>query len=347
MTSDPDRQALLALVDEAREAGLNQKDACKAVGIAPASYYRWLDQIQKTGETTDLRHSAKHPEPKNKISSEEKAAILDVLHSAEFVDSSPHQVVAKLADQGTYLCSESSCYRILLEEGESHHRGRSRAPVKRDPPSHSATAPNQLWSWDITYLDGPVKGQYFYLYMIIDIFSRFIVGWEVWNEQTGEYAKQLISNAYLSEKIGPNNILVLHSDNGSPMKAYTMLAKLKDLGIEPSYSRPHVSNDNPYSESLFKTCKYRPNFKVEGFATLMEAREWCYGFVKWYNYEHCHSGIKFLTPHQRHHGLEKEITENRQKVYEDAKAAHPERWNGRPTRNWIAPDVVYLNRVNT
>ena len=242
----------------------------------------------------------------------------------------PHQVVACLADRGEYLASDSTCYRLLREYNELAHRGRTKAPIKRDPPTHVATRPNQVWSWDITYIAGPIKGEYFYLYMILDIFSRFIVGWEVWEEQSGDHAKALISRATLAERIAPDT-LILHSDNGSPMKCYTMLAKLEALGIEPSFSRPHTSNDNPFSESLFKTCKYRPVFPVNGFATLKDARDWCALFVQWYNFEHHHSGINYLTPHHRHHCDWQEITQQRKAVYEAAKAAHSERWHGRET----------------
>ena len=347
MISDPDRLLLISLIDENIAIGGNRETACRILGINQSTYFRWKQHLKTEGKTRDLRTQTAHPPPANKLSDEEKSRILDILHSPEFVDSSPNQVVAQLADQGIYIASERTYYRILKEKDELHHRGRSKPPVKRDPPSHVATAPNQVWSWDITYLGGPIKGQYFFLYMIIDIFSRFIVGWEVWDEQKAEHSVTLISKAALAEHIDPNSTLVLHSDNGSPMKAWEMLAKLQHLGIQPSFSRPHVSNDNAYSESAFKTVKYMPDFPSDGFPTLEEARRWCAKFVRWYNFGHYHSGIKFLTPHQRHHLDWQNIGRKRTDVYEAAKAAHPERWNGRNTRNWQAPTEVRLNRVNS
>ena len=346
MISGPDRQLYISLIEENVSIGGNRETACKILGINLSTYFRWKQQLKINGNTCDLRPLASHPEPANKLSPAERALVLNTLHSSEFADTSPNEIVAKLADQGTYIASERTFYRILKEENELHHRGRSKSPVKREPPSHVATAPNQVWSWDITYLNGPVKGHYFFLYMILDIFSRFIVGWEVWEEQSSEHAKTLVSKAALAEHIAPNSMLILHSDNGSPMKAFDMLTKLQHLGIQPSFSRPHVSNDNPFSESLFRICKYRPDFLVNGFPSLEEARRWCKSFVDWYNFRHYHSGIKFLTPHQRHHLDWQNISHKRTDVYEAAKAKHPERWNGRSTRNWQAPTEVSLNRTN-
>ena len=225
-----------------------------------------------------------------------------------------------------------------------NHRGRSQEPGRHGKPtSYCATAPNQVWTWDITYLSGPVKGIFFYLYLIIDIFSRDIVGWEVWSEESADHASDLIRRACLGQKRLTTTPLVLHSDNGSPMKGATMLETLYALGITPSNSRPRVSNDNPYSESVFKTLKYRPSYQPKGFESIEEAREWVAGFVKWYRFEHHHSGIKFLTPAERHNGKSQEVLDKRHNVYEAAKARHPERWNGRPTRNWENITEVYLN----
>ena len=345
MIRSPDRQIIISLIDEHIALGGKRDTACKILGINQSTYFRWKNALKDTGTTEDLRFTAIHPTPANKLNADERDNVLKVLNSSEFADSSPHQVVAILADRGEYLASERTCYRLLKEQDALKHRSRAKVPVKRDPPTHVATEPNQVWSWDITYMNGPIKGSFFFLYMIADIFSRFIVGWEVWEEQTGEHAKTLITRASLAEGI-TSKTLVLHSDNGTPMKSFTMLAKLEALGIEPSFSRPHVSNDNPYSESLFRTCKYRPLYPSNGFANLQEARDWCAEFVQWYNFEHHHSGINFLTPHQRHHCDWQEITRQRKAVFEAAKASHPERWNGRQTRNWDAPDMVYLNRVN-
>ncbi len=346
MISASDRQNIMSLIDEALANGGDRVTACSVLGVNQSTYFRWKNQVQKHGTTCDLRPSAQHAVPHNKLSLEERTQVLDTLHSKEFADASPRQVVPALADRGLYVCSESTMYRILKEHDENHHRGRSKPPVQRNPPSHVAYAPNKVWSWDITYLNGPVKGVYFFLYMVMDIFSRCIVGWEVWEEQTGEHASTLISKACHAQRIPLGSALILHSDNGSPMKSCTLLAKLEDLGVMPSFSRPHVSNDNPFSESLFKTCKYRPNFLVEGFASLQEAREWCAAEVSYYNFSHYHSGIKYLTPHVRHQGLEQNVVRARTSVYEDAKAKHPERWNGRAIRDWVPPDKVSLNPIN-
>ena len=248
-----------------------------------------------------------------------------------------------LADQGVYLASESTFYRVLREYKLQHHRGRASEPARRPAVTHAATGPNQVYMWDITYLNGPVKGQFYYLYLISDLFSRDIVGWEVWEEESAEHASELIQRTCLAQGRLTTQPLVLHSDNGSPMKGATMLETLYRLGITPSNSRPRVSNDNAYAESLFKTLKYRPNYQPKGFASLEEARAWCADFVSWYRHEHHHSGIQFLTPAQCHSGQGKDILSKRHRLYEAAKAAHPERWNGRKTRDWSLPDLVFLN----
>jgi putative transposase len=206
-----------------------------------------------------------------------------------------------------------------------------------------ATAPNQVWSWDITYLNTSVKGLYYKLYMFLDIFSRKIVGWEVWEEENGEYAAELVERAVIAESIRKRP-LILHSDNGPPMKAVTLKTKLESLGVISSYSRPRVSNDNPYSEALFRTCKYRSNYPVNGFKTIDAAREWVSGFVNWYNNDHYHSGLNFVTPNSRHNGKADKIMEKRKKVYNTAKDIHPERWT-RKIRNWELPDTVALNPI--
>jgi transposase InsO family protein len=194
-----------------------------------------------------------------------------------------------------YIASESTMYRILKNENMQHHRGRSKKPAPRSKPdTYIASDSNQVWTWDITYLNTFVRGLYYKLYMILDIFSRKIVGWEVWPEESGEYAAVLVERAFVDEKIG-NAPLVLHSDNGSPMKALTLKTKLESLGIISSYSRPRVSNDNPYSEALFRTCKYCSEYPTEGFESVDSAREWVNGFVEWYNNKHYHSGLNFVT----------------------------------------------------
>lgn len=260
----------------------------------------------------------------------------------------PCEIVPTLADEGTYIASESTFYRILREEKMQNHRGRYQKPRKyAKPTSYCATASNQVWTWDITYLNGPIKGLFYYLYLIVDLFSRDIVGWEVWEEESAFHASELIRRACLAQGRLTTQPLVLHSDNGSPMKGATMLETLYALGITPSNSRPRVSNDNPYSESIFKTLKYRPNYQPKGFENIDKARRWCKRFVQWYRYEHHHSGIKFLKPAERHSGKGAEILANRTEVYQAARLAHPERWNGRATRDWNDINEVYLNPDKT
>jgi len=254
----------------------------------------------------------------------------------------PCQIVPRLADKGVYLASESSFYRMLRETNQLKHRQRSKPATHKKPAPCIATNSNQVWTWDITYLPTRVFGIYFYLYMIIDIYSRKIVGWSVRETQSAEHAADLIRQACLDEKVERHQ-LILHSDNGKPMKGSTMLAMLEKLGVTPSFSRPSVSDDNPFSEALFKTVKYHPSFPMTTkFENIIDARNWVSAFTDWYNNEHMHSTIKFVTPNQRHEGNDKTILKNRHKVYLEAKAKHPERWS-RDTRNWQLTSVVALN----
>ena len=343
MISASDRENAVMLIDEAVDSGARRCKACDEIGIKERTYYRWTKLNKEKGSFEDLRPTAEHPEPVNKLTPEERQQIIDVAASPEYSSMPPCEIVPALADKGKYIASESTLYRVLREEKMQNHRGRCAEPVHRPISTHAATGPNQVYMWDITYLNGPVKGRFYYLYMISDLFSRDIVGWEVWPEESAEHASELIRRTCLAQGRLSTEPLVLHSDNGSPMKGATMLETLYHLGITPSNSRPRVSNDNPYAESLFKTLKYRPNYQPKGFANLIEARLWCANFVNWYRFEHHHSGIKFLTPSQRHNGEGETIMQNRIKVYEAAKTAHPERWNGRATRDWSLPEKVYLN----
>jgi len=326
------------LINEARASGARLRSACNELNISDRTYQRWVQegQVKK-----DQRPLIKRPVPKNKLSPEERAKVLITVNSPEFADLSPSQIVPTLADDGIYIASESTIHRILRQEKMNSHRIRTALPIKREPPTHIATKANQVWTWDITWLNGPVKGTYYKLYLIMDMFSRMIVAHEVWAEETAEHAQVLIRKAVLAQGI-KNNPLVLHSDNGSPMRAATFLATLEKLGVQSSFSRPRVSNDNPYSESLFKTFKYRPQYPNKGFSSIENARLWVHQFVRWYNYKHLHSGIKFVTPYQRHYGVAETIMNNRIKVYEQAKAKNPERWS-RNTRNWTLPEYVALN----
>ena len=268
------------------------------------------------------------------------------VNRSENADKPPSQIVPALADEGIYIASESSFYRVMHEASQIRHRGRSEKPCKRAVSRLVATAPNQVWSWDITYLPGPIKGLYYYLYLILDIFSRDIMGWEVWEEESAEHASHLIRKATLSQGLQRNrHPLILHSDNGSPMKGATMLHTLYELGITPSRSRPRVSNDNPYSESMFRTCKYRPEYPLNGFVTLEESRNWCLDFVRWYRFEHHHSGIGYVTPNQVHSGVADKVLEKRRQVYELARAKNPLRWS-KSIRAWSLPKEVWLNPEN-
>jgi len=307
MISTSDRKKAIQLINETIQAGARLKPSCDELGISTRTYQRWS---QSPESMEDKRPIAERKPPKNKLSSEERAAVLQVVNNHEYADLVPGQIVPKLADQGIYLASESTIHRILKEEKQDTHRAKTKEPVKRVAPTHIATAQNQVWTWDITWLDGSVKGQYFKLYLILDMFSRLIVGYEVWEPENAEYTKILVKRALLAQKTS-GNPLVLHSDNGSPMKAATFLATLEKLGVQSSFSRRRVSNDSPYSESLFKTMKYVPSFPNGGFANIQESREWVKKFVYWYNHIHMHSGIQYLTPYQRHYGLDVNIIENR------------------------------------
>jgi len=281
----------------------------------------------------------------NQLSPTEVNAVLAVCNTPEMAHLPPSQIVPRLADQGIYLASEASFYRILKKHNQASKRGRARVGCKKKlPTSYTATAPNQVWSWDISYLPTRTKGMYFYLYLFEDIFSRKAVGAEVYPEETGELASELIQRAVMVEGCCKKP-LVLHSDNGAPMKSSTLLAKLYELGITPSRGRPRVSNDNPYSESLFRTLKYCPQWPNKGFADIDEARLWVAEFIGWYNNEHRHSRISFVTPSQRHQGKDEAILKNRIHVYTKAKETNRLRWS-RGIRKWAYIKGVELNPEN-
>jgi len=310
------------------------------MGISLRTLQRWRDDRTPL---EDQRPLAVHPTPRNKLSEEEVRQIITITNRPEYQSLPPSQIVPILADQGVYLASESSFYRVLRRHDMQHHRGRSKNPSSKPISTHRATGPNQVWMWDITWLPGPAKGIYFYLYLILDLFSRKIVAWEIWLEESAENASHLVRRGVMSEqRTVPFQPLVLHSDNGSPMKGASLLETLYQLGITPSRSRPRVSNDNSYVESIFRTCKYRPNYPLSGFADLTQARTWVLAFVRWYNHKHRHSGLNFLTPHQRHSGVAQDILQDRHELYEQAKATHPERWSGK-TRDWSIESEVWLN----
>ena len=330
---------MIALIEEACAAGARLSRACAVLELSPRTLQRWRGE----GEVkVDGRKAAgARRRPANKLSEAESRAILEVANQPEFASLPVSQIVPALADQGRYFASESTFYRRLRAADQMAHRGKTKPPKRQRPTPFVAHRPNQVWSWDITYLATTVQGRFFYLYLILDIFSRKIVGWEVYDSESAEQASVVFQKSYRREGL-TGEPLVLHSDNGSPMKGATMLATLQKLGVMPSFSRPSVSNDNPYSESLFKTLKYHPGFPNKPFDDLHEARAWVAGFVSWYNDVHHHSALRFVTPGQRHQGEDAAILAQRETVYQEAKARHPERWSG-PTRNWTPVETVFLN----
>ena len=338
MTALEERQQVVTLVQEAVASGARQAPACAALGLSERTLQRWQE-----GETVgrDQRPLRRYVPP-HKLTETERAELLAVANSPEFGHLPPSQIVPRLADRGRYLASESTFYRVLKAENQLAHRRRERPPqAHRKPKALCATVPNQVYSWDITYLPTAIRGQFFYLYLFLDIFSRKIVGWQVYDAECSTLASALLRDICHREAIGLHQV-TLHADNGGPMKGATMLATLQALGVMPSFSRPAVSNDNPYSESLFKTLKYRPDYPAKPFADLTEARRWVDHLVRWYNHEHRHSAIRFVTPAERHAGLDGPLLAQRNAVYEDARRKNPQRWSG-ATRNWQRIAAVHLN----
>ena len=338
MTAHEEREQVIVLLNESMTAGARQAQACAVLGLSERTVQRW-----QTGETV---HCDQRPlrdyQPPHKLTDIERAEVLAIANSEEFGHLPPSQIVPRLADQGSYLASESTFYRLLQAENQLAHRRSERpAQTRTKPRAICATAPNQLYSWDITYLPSAIRGQFFYLYLFMDIFSRKIVGWQVYAEESSVLASELLRDLCHREGIQPKQ-LVLHSDNGSPMKGATMLATLQQLGVMPSLSRPSVSNDNPYSESLFKTLKYRPKYPLKPFAQVTDARDWVTSLVEWYNNEHRHSAIRFVTPAQSHEGLDENLLVKRKAIYETARDRNPQRWSG-TTRNWQRIQAVHLN----
>ncbi|WP_460597986.1 IS3 family transposase [Geomonas sp. Red276] len=331
-----ERQMIRQLIEEATNSGARLEAAAEAIGLSIRTLQRWDLQ----GDGADRRRGPIST-PANKLDPAERQNILDVANSPEFRDLSPKQIVPQLADQGSYVASESSFYRVLREEGQIKHREPSRPATGRKTKEHVATGPNQVWSWDITYLKSPIVGQFFYLYLIMDIWSRKIVAATVFAKESNDYSAWLFLQACRRLKIDPAG-LVLHSDNGGPMKGATMLATLQRLGVVPSFSRPQVSDDNPYSESLFRTMKYRPGYPSKPFESIEAAQTWVDGFTSWYNTEHLHSGIRFVTPDDRHFGREKAILDSRRDLYEKARQQNPARWS-KGIRNWDPVGAVFLN----
>ncbi len=329
------RAQALELLEEAVVCGARKRKACAVLGMSVRTVQRW----QREG--LDDRRTGTRARPANQLSERERAQVLEVLNGPEYCDKSPNQVAPMLAERGQYLASESTMYRLLRQQRLLAHRQRS-APARREESIvRAASAPNQLWSWDITYLRcSSVRGVFYYLYLILDVYSRKIVGFSVHERECAQLAAELATEACYLEGVAPGDVL-LHADNGSPMKGSTMLATLQTLGIMPSFTRPTVSDDNPFSEALFRTLKYCPRYPREGFEKLADARAWVEQFVSWYNTEHRHSALKFVTPEQRHRGTDREVLKRRHDVYQQAHARHPERWSG-STRNWHPVTTVNL-----
>lgn len=337
-----DRQVVAQNIRAAHAGGARLRPACEIAGINLRTLQRW--QAHEGLTAGDGRPSAVRPKPRHALTPDERAQLLAVANQPRFATVPPARIVPILADEGVYLASESSFCRVLREHGQSTHRGRAKDPKASRPPStHIATAARQVWCWDMTYLPATVMGRWFHLYLILDLYSRKIVGWEVHDTDDSNHAVHLVRRTALAEGIATlTNKPVLHGDNGSTLKATTVLAMLNWLGVKPSYSRPRVSDDNAYAESLFRTAKYRPEFPSKGFALLDNARDWAADFVRWYNDEHRHSGIRYVSPAQRHAGDDHAILAARHALYTRAREANPARWSG-ATRDWSQIGPVTLN----
>ena len=328
---------ILGWIDEAQRAGARLAPACREVGLDPRTIQRW--RARPDGD--DRRHGPKTTPP-NKLTGKERAEVLAIANSKEFRDRSPKQIVPALADQKKYVASESTFYRVLREEKQLAHRGRAKAPSSQRPPEKKTTGPGQVWCWDITYLRSTIAGRFFYLYLFLDVWSRKIVGHAVHEVECTTIAAGMLQEALEHEGLSGVD-LILHADNGSPMKGATLKATMERLGVLPSYSRPSVSDDNPFAESLFRTAKYRPEYPDAPFDSMADASRWADGFVGWYHHDHLHSGIGFVSPLDRHEGRAEAILASRRAVYELARQRHPERWAGREVRAWNHPSTVTLN----
>jgi putative transposase len=331
---------IVAFINEAVRSGARLSAAAELVGLSARTVIRW----KKQGGGKDRREGPKKA-PKKKLSETERQQVLDAANSPQFRDVSPKQIVPKLADQGVYIASESSFYRILREHHMITHRQSAKPPTSKPPKEKVATGPCQVWTWDITFLKTTVRGTFFYLYMFVDIWSRKIVAARVFEKESMDYSARLFTTACMVHGVDANT-LVLHSDNGGPMKGSTMLATLQKLGVVPSFSRPKVSDDNPFSEALFRTMKYRPEYPSGAFESMEDAQAWVDEFVLWYNTQHLHSAIRFITPDDRHYGRQEDILSHRNELYQKAKKKNPARWSGQ-TRNWQPVRYVWLNPENS
>jgi putative transposase len=315
---------------------IGTRPACRAVGASVATVYRHR-------RPPAPRPARPRPTPARALSAPERQQVLEVLHSERFVDVAPEETYATLLDDGTYLCSPRTMYRILAAE---HGGVRDRRDQLTHPPYAKpellAQRPNELWSWDISKLKGPAKWTYYYLYVILDVFSRYVVGWTVQYRENGQLAKALIEQATEQQQITPR-VLTLHADRGGPMRGKPVAFLLADLGVTKTHSRPYTSSDNPYSESNFKTLKYRPAFPAR-FDSIEHARDHCRRFFGWYNHQHRHSGIGLMTPVAVHHGTAPELHQLRARVLDAAYQQHPERFVRRAPTPPPLPTAAWINK---
>jgi len=314
---------------------LGTRPACRALGVPAATIYRWR-------RPPEPRVPRPRPTPARALSAAERAAILAELHGKRFTDSSPAEVYATLLDEERYLCSERTMYRLLEAQGEARERRNQLTHPAYAKPELLALKPNEIWSWDITKLLGPAKWTYYYLYAILDVFSRYMVGWTVQHAEAAQVAKALIAQAAEQQEIPPGTLTV-HADRGSSMTSKPVAFLLADLGITKTHSRPYTSSDNPYSEAQFKTLKYRPRFP-DRFHSIEEARSFCREFFEWYNHAHRHSGIGLMTPASVHHGQAEELHARRTSVLAQAYLRTPERFVHRPPRPPALPSAVWINK---
>jgi transposase InsO family protein len=319
MTRLEDRRILVRDIEQACAEGARLAPACTLAGINARTLRRWNagDGLAQG----DRRPDAERSVPAHALTDAERTRIIAVANEPRFAETPPARIVPTLADEGVYIASESSFYRVLRKHGQMNRRGRAQPPrASRPPTTHIATGPAEVWCWDVTFLPAQIHGRWFYLYLILDLYSRKIVGFEVHDTDSAEHAAHLAGRTALAEGVHAMPARpVLHGDNGATLKATTVLAMLHWLGIKPSYSRPRVSDDNPFVEALFRTVKYRPAFPLKGFADLQAARDWSAQFVQWYNNDHHHSGIRYLTPAQRHAGQDGPMLAARHAVYRDAR----------------------------
>jgi len=343
MTGSPERNNILNLYKETVADQARPHKVCEVLGVHPRTIKRWLSEAN----AADRRTGANRPPSKLALSSDEKVRIIEVCCSPEFSSLPPAQIVAILAERGEYIGSASSIYRVLKAFKMNKHRGRARAAVKRQSTTHIADKINQVWVWDITWIPSAMRGEFYKLHIIMDLFSRKIIAWEITAEENAENSKALLQKAYLNEQIAlSSHRPVLHGDNGKPLKNASLLALMQHLGVQPSYSRPRVSNDNAHAEAFFRTLKYAPSFDAKGFENIESARLWAQKFINWYNNRHRHSALNFVTPQQKHTGEDVAALQKRKQTYNNARKNRPERWIQNKTQNCKPVTATTLNPMD-